>query len=309
MKCLITGASGFIGSHLAEYLLSQEQTVTAVAHRQAGFLSGLKDRLEIVCGDLLDNSFIADALGRYNPDVIFHLAAQSLPQLAWEEPELTFRINLNGSLKLFEAAGQKTKKPLIIAASSSSVYAPDDKPLAEGSRLLPNSIYAASKLAAEQLAEIYREAKGLRIICVRPFFLIGARKQGDVSSDFARQIVRIEEKGNGELPVGNLGTVRDFLDVRDGVAALWQIALNGKESVYNICSGKGRSIRDLLDMFKRLARVSVREIENPEKIRKIDDPVKIGDPARLMALGWKPKIDLNDSVGEILEYWRKIYKQ
>jgi len=290
---------------LTEYLLSQKQTVVAVTRHQNEFLSGLKAGIEIVRGDLLDNSLIAGILERHKPEIIFHLAAQSLPQTAWQEPGETFRANLIGSMKLFEAAAQRSEKPLVIAASSSSVYAPNDKPLAENSPLQPDSIYAASKLAMEQLAGVYRAAGKLDIICVRPFFLIGARKQGDVSSDFARQIARIEQGGADELQAGNLNAVRDFLDVRDGVSALWQIALTGRESVYNICSGKGYSIAELLGIFKMHARSPIRETNDPEKMRNIDNPVKIGDPTRLAALGWKPKFGLDDSVKEILDYWRE----
>lgn len=310
MKCLITGAGGFIGSHLAEYLPGQDQSVVAVVHRPAaGFLSSLRGDSEIVYGDLLDSVFISRLLERYEPDIIFHLAAQSLPQVAWQNPALTFRVNLIGSLKLFDAALRQTRAPLIIAASSSSVYAPgrENFPLNEEAPLQPGSIYAASKLAMEQLAGIYAKAKGLKIICARPFFIIGPRKEGDVSSDFARGIVRLERGQAGELQVGNLANIRDFLDVHDGVSALWQIALRGKPAaVYNICSGRGHSIGELLAVFKKNAGVVVRTSVDPAKMRPIDEQIKTGNPARLMALGWKPQVDLETSARAILDYWRGV---
>lgn len=309
MKCLITGAGGFVGSHLAEYLLGQNQSVVAVGHQQTGFLSSLRGDSEIACGDLLDSAFINHLHERHEPDIIFHLAAQSLPLSSWQEPAQTFRINLIGSLKLFEAARRQHSAPLIIAASSSSVYASgrEESLLNEESPIQPGSIYAASKLAMEQLARIYSDARGLKIICVRPFFIIGPRKEGDVSSDFARGIVRLERGEANELQVGNLANIRDFLDVRDGVAALWRIALCGKSAaVYNICSGTGHSIGDLLAMFKKNARVAVRIVNDPAKTRPIDDPIKIGNPARLMALDWKPQVDLETSVKAILDYWRGV---
>jgi len=309
MKCLITGAGGFIGSHLVEFLLTQKQAVVAVAHRPAIFLSALESQIEIEYGDLLDEKFIADTLARHNPDIVFHLAAQSLPQTAWQEPALTFRVNLIGSLKLFDIALRQTRPPLIIVASSSSIYVPSRKSslLNEEAPLRPDSIYAASKLAMEQLAGLYGGTKGLKIICVRPFFIIGPRKEGDVSSDFARGIVGIERGEAIEMRVGNLTNIRDFLDVRDGVSALWQIALQGKTSaIYNICSGKGCSTGDLLALFKKNARLAVREIIDPDRMRPIDDQIKIGDPAKLMALGWEPRVDLETSVKAILDYWRGI---
>ena len=159
----------------------------------------------------------------------------------------------------------------------------------------------------EQLAKIFHDARGLKVICVRPFFIIGPRKEGDVSSDFARGIVRIERGKANELRVGNLTNVRDFLDVRDAVSALWQIAAQGKTgAVYNICSGRGHSIGDLLALFKKNARGAVRVIGDPTKIRPIDEPIKTGDPARLTALGWKQRIDMNSSVSAILNYWRGV---
>lgn len=309
MKCLITGAGGFIGSHLVEFLLARNQSVMALGHRPSAFLAALRGDLEIIQGDLLDNSFLNSLLERYEPEVIFHLAAQSLPQVAWQEPARTFQVNLTGSLKLFEAVRRLRALPLIVAVSSSSVYAPNQAggPLNEDAPLEPGSIYAASKLAVEELAKVYGNANGSKIIRVRPFFLIGPRKEGDVSSDFARGIARLERGEASELRVGNLTIVRDLLDVRDGVAALWQVAARGKPSaVYNICSGSGYSIGDLLAVFKKNARVPVRETIEPAKIRPIDNPVIIGDPARLMALGWKPQFDLDSSVCSILNYWRGI---
>ena len=309
MKCLITGAGGFIGSHLTEFILAQSQSVVAVVRRRNDFLESLKGDIKIAYGDLLDGAFIKSLFEQHEPDIVFHLAAQSLPLSSWREPAQTFRVNLISSLKLFEAARRQRSAPLIIAASSSSVYAPgrEESLLNEESPVQPGSIYAVSKLAMEQLAKIFRDARGLKLICVRPFFIIGPRKEGDVCSDFARGIVRIERGEANELPVGNLTSVRDFLDVRDAVSALWQIAARGKTgAVYNICSGRGYSIGDLLAMFKKMALADVRVVSDPAKTRPIDDPIKTGDPARLTALGWKQRIDMDSSVSAILNYWRGV---
>ena len=309
MKYLITGAGGFIGSHLAEYLLAQNQSVMAAVRRRNDFLSSLRGNLEIECGDLLDSAFINRLFESYAPDIIFHLAAQSLPLSSWREPAQTFRTNLISSLKLFEAARRQRAAPLIIAASSSSVYASGQTGslLNEEAPLQPGSIYAATKLAMEQLSQIFHEARGLKIICVRPFFIIGTRKTGDVSSDFARGIVRIERGEKNELPVGNLAAIRDFLDVRDAVSALALIAGHGKVgTVYNVCSGRGLSVGDLLAMFKKHAQADVRVVNDPVKIRPIDEAIKIGDPARLAALGWEQSVDMDSSVRAILDYWRGV---
>jgi len=292
---------------LVQHLLGQNHSVAAIAHQQSDFISSLKGDINIACGDLLDNSFINSQVKEHQPDIIYHLAAKSLPQVAWNEPALTFRTNFISSLKLFESAKRQSTPPLIITLSSSSVYASgkQDVTLSEESPIQPGGIYAASKLAMEQLAGNFIDTMGLKIIIVRPFFIIGPRKEGDVSSDFAKGIVSIERGEASELHVGNLKNTRDFLDVHDAVAALWQIAMNGKTgAVYNICSGRGHTIDDLLAIFKKNARQPVKTVKDPVKIRSIDDPVKIGDPAKLLALGWKPQIDLDKSVISILDYWR-----
>ncbi len=311
MKCLITGAGGFIGGYLAEYLLKQGQAVVAVSRRQGFFSGPAQGKVETVHGDLLDDAFIEGALRKHEPEIIFHLAAQTLPQVAWREPALTYRSNVIGSLKLFQAALQLRTPPLIIAASSSSIYAPEEgaKLLDEEAPLSPDSIYSASKISQEQLGRVFSKSKGLKIIFARPFFIIGPRKEGDVSSDFARGIVRIERGEAPEMPVGNLTIVRDFLDVRDCVSGFWRIATDGKTgSAYNICSGKGISTGDLLELFRQNARAAVNTISDPAKLRRIDTPVKIGNPARLMALGWKPEIAIKDSARAILDYWRNKCK-
>lgn len=307
MKCLVTGAGGFIGSHLVEHLLAQQQSVLALTRKEGGALSSLDGKLEVVLGDLLDEKFLADTLARQEPDIIFHLAAQSLPQLAWKEPALTFRNNLTGALNLFQAARQLPAPPLIVAASSASIYAPaeDGKLLDEDAPLTPDSIYAASKLSVEHLGGVFNKSFGLKIIFARPFFIIGPRKTGDVSSAFARGIVGLERGKARELRVGNLAIIRDFLDVHDCVSGFWQVATAGKAGrVYNICSGKGISTGELLELFKQHARVAVKPVVDRTKFRQIDVPVKIGAPFRLMALGWKPGIAIEDAVKNILDYWR-----
>jgi GDP-4-dehydro-6-deoxy-D-mannose reductase len=169
----------------------------------------------------------------------------------------------------------------------------------------PSSLYAVTKLTQDHMSRLYHEVKGLRVIRARPFFLVGPRKTGDVSSDFARGIVAVERGIRKELPVGNLDIVRDLLDVRDGAEAFWMIAERGRVGdVYNICSGSGCSIREILELFKSLAKVPVQSRVDPAKLRPIDELVKVGDPGKLMALGWAPRRSLGETIRDILEYWR-----
>lgn len=169
----------------------------------------------------------------------------------------------------------------------------------------PASPYAVSKLATDQVARLYGERYQLAVMRVLPFFLLGPGKTGDVSSDLARGIVAIEQGRAQNLSVGNLAAVRDFLDCRDGVAAFAAVAERGAAGVaYNISSGVGCSIRALLDLFKAAARVAVVERVDVARLRPLDEPVKVGNPARLKDLGWAPAVPLEDSVKDILEYWR-----
>ena len=182
---------------------------------------------------------------------------------------------------------------------------PGGRPIVETDAMSPSSLYAVTKLTQDHMARLYHEVKGVRVIRARPFFLIGPRKTGDVASDFARGIVAVERGIRKDLPVGNVDIVRDLLDVRDGVEAFWMIAERGRVGdVYNICSGRGCSIRDILEQFKSLAKVQVHSQVDPAKLRPIDELVKVGDPEKLMSLGWSPRRALTETLKDILEYWR-----
>ena len=171
---------------------------------------------------------------------------------------------------------------------------------------MPSSPYAVSKLAQDHLGRLYHEFHGLKVVRCRPFFLIGPRKTGDAASDFAQGIVAIERGREEDLPVGNLDVVRDFLDVRDGVEAFWLLSQCGRAGdVYNVCSGQGYSLRDVLSVYRNLASVEVRERVDSGRIRPIEEMVKIGDSAKLNALGWSPRRPVPQTLKDILEYWRE----
>ena len=168
-----------------------------------------------------------------------------------------------------------------------------------------DSPYAVSKLAGDQLADLYGRSFGLDIVRFRPFFWIGPRKAGDVASDIARRIVDIERGAPPLLKIGRTDTVRDMIDVEDGVTALLLLAERGLAgSAYNICCGRGTSIAQLIAEFRAQARVSFDVEQDVTLLRPIDELVKIGDPARIVALGWSPRETLDQSVAAILDYWR-----
>ena len=154
-------------------------------------------------------------------------------------------------------------------------------------------------------ARLYHEAHGLKIVRCRPFFVIGPRKQGDVASDLARGVVAIEQGRKEDLPIGNLDVVRDLLDVRDGVEALWLLARYGRAGdVYNICSGTGCNLREILSVYREFAKVEIHERLDSSLLRPVDEMVKVGSPAKLQGLGWSPKWPIRQTLEDILEYWR-----
>ncbi len=307
MRCLVTGADGFIGGHLVEHLLAAGAETTGIGLAVNPLLEQLRARAKFFPADILDPAALAAILAEVQPDAIFHLAAQSLPNVSWAQPAVTFRVNVEGTLNLLDAVRRQCPAARVVVAGSSAEYAPrpDGAPIRETDPLQPSSPYAVSKLAATELARLYQRRYGAGVVVMRPFFLIGPRKQGDVASDFARRIVAIERGAPAELRVGNLDLVRDFLDVRDGVSAMTLLAQSGAAGgIYNICSGRGCSLRELVERMQRLARVPFRVVPDPALVRPVDDLVKIGDPGRLRALGWSPRRDLDATLQDILEYWR-----
>jgi GDP-4-dehydro-6-deoxy-D-mannose reductase len=305
MKCLVTGAGGFIGSYLVEYLLSQGQTVYALVRQDSKHLKHL-NKIQIIHCDILDQRCIREIIREIRPERVFHLASQTLVKPSWEDPELTLRTNVFATLYLLNAIRETKISPLIEVVCSSSEYATyGGKPITEDHLLEPSSPYALSKLAQDYLAALYWRAYMMSIIRLRPFFIIGPRKSGDVCSDFARGIVAIERRKSKVLNVGNLDPVRDLLDVRDAVIAFWLIAERGHPGeVYNICSGKGYRVQEVLERLISISSVQVDVYKDPACMRYLDEPVRIGDNGKLQSLGWTPRISINETLSDILAYWR-----
>jgi GDP-4-dehydro-6-deoxy-D-mannose reductase len=290
MTSLVTGADGFVGAWLVEHLRSLGDDVVAATLRDF---------------DIRDRSSVDRLVISAKPDRIFHLAAQSLPGVSWEMPAETFRVNIEGALNLLEAVRAAQLETVVVVAGSSSEYASSAEPIAETGPLEPLSPYAVSKMAVGHIVRLYAQRYGMQVVLVRPFFLVGPGKVGDVSSDFARRIVAVERGEATEVPVGRLDVVRDFLDVRDGAGAMAVAAERGVAGeAYNVCSGTGITLGDLLALFGRHARVPVRARQDPALLRPLDEPVKVGHPGKLRALGWSPSRSIAETAAEILEYWR-----
>ena len=315
MRVLITGITGFAGSHLAEFLIAKHPEVQVFGivrwrSRMENIL-GIRDKIELYEADLKDMVSLEACLRHVKPDRIFHLAAQSFVPTSWKCPAETFAINATGQIHLFEALLSLKQSPLIQVAGSSEEYGrvfPDEVPMKETNPLRPLSPYAVSKVAQDLLGYQYFQSYGLPIVRTRGFNHTGPRRgEVFVTSTLAKQIAEIE-KGVKEpvIQVGNLDAERDFNDVRDIVEAYWLSLEKGEPGeVYNIGSGVSRPIREVLDTLLSLSQVKVRVEVDPRRLRPSDVPILLADSSKFIArTGWKPRFPFRQTLSDLLDYWR-----
>lgn len=307
MRILVTGASGFMGKHLIRHWLDQE--VQVIAWSRGECPEDLSSRKHLTW-QTVDPGHPAEVPARMQdaaPTHIIHLAAQSLPGVSWEHPSETYAANIQGTVRLIEAMRDHAPQARLLLVSSSSIYATSRIGLLirEDAPTGATSPYSISKLAAEQAGQLLCDRHGLACLVVRPFFVIGPEKTGDVCSDFARRVVAAEKTGQGVIRVGNLDAIRDYLDIADAIRGMDLLLRQGTPGeAYNLCSGQGAAIRAVLDHYASMAAIPLTVQIDPALVRPIDDPVKVGDPSKLIALGWRPEVDLLSSLNTILSYWR-----
>ncbi len=307
MKALITGISGFAGGHLAEYLASKKGVrVYGLARRPE------KGSASVFACDIRDGAKLEKILRRIKPDRVFHLAAQASVPVSWKDPRGTFEQNLNGTLNLLEAARRACPKALIQLTGSAQEYGIPPKTsgrIGESAPLNPLSPYAVSKAAQDFLMKFYGRRFGMKIVMTRAFNHIGPRQSDDfIASSFAKQIAEIEAGlRRPEILVGDLRSVRDYTDVRDMVRAYWLSLEKGRAGeVYNIASGRGRSGLEILEAYLKITDARIRVKKDPSRMRSHDLPRLVGDPSKFMRrTGWKPEINFEKSLEDILNYWRK----
>jgi GDP-4-dehydro-6-deoxy-D-mannose reductase len=316
MRVLITGITGFAGSHLAEYLLAEQPEVevhgTYRWRSRMENIRGVVDRIHLHETDLRDGAAVHTVLARVRPETIFHLAAQSFVPSSWTAPAETLSTNINGQVHLFEAIRVLQLDPVVQIACSSEEYGlvhKDEVPITEDNPLRPLSPYAVSKVAQDLLGYQYFQSYGLKVVRTRGFNHTGPRRgEVFVSSNFARQLAEIEA-GVREpvIHVGNLDAVRDFTDVRDMVRAYWLAATRGKPGeAYNIASGRGITIRELLDTLVGLSSSQPEVRVDPTRLRPSDVETLLGDASKFRAdTGWEPRIPLQQTLADLLDYWRE----
>ena len=313
-RVLVTGVTGFAGSHLVDYLLTRKDCEIFGIQRWRSPMENIehvKDRITLLECDLRDASSTRDTLEKVRPDWIFHLAAQSFVPTSWIAPSESLTTNVMAQVNLFEAVRHIDLKCRIQLACSSEEYGmvyPDEVPIKETNPLRPLSPYAVSKVTQDMLGYQYWMSWKVDSVRTRGFNHEGPRRGPVfVASDFAKQIADIEKGRRAPvLYVGNLEAQRDFTDVRDMVRAYW-MALEKCEpgEAYNICSGKAWRISALLDFLLGLAKVKIEVRQDAARLRPSDVPILLGDNTKFVqATGWQPTIRFEQTLTDMLEYWR-----
>jgi GDP-4-dehydro-6-deoxy-D-mannose reductase len=313
-KVLITGYTGFAGSHLADLLLEVGGYEVFGLRRwrsRTENIEHLAGKVTEVEGDITDAGRMRKIVSDIKPDFIFHLAAQSFVPTSWKEPDATMTNNIRGQLNIFEAVKDSGHKCRIQVAGSSEEYGlvqPDEVPITEDNPLRPLSPYAVSKVTQDMMGWQYFKSYGLDVVRTRGFNHTGPRR-GDVFvvSNFAKQIAMIE--AGLQKPViktGNLDATRDFTDVRDMVKG-YLLALEKGEpgEIYNLCSGREIKIGDMLDSLISLSTVEINRELDPERMRPSDVMILHGSAEKFnSATGWKPEIPFSKTLEDLLNYWR-----
>jgi len=315
MRVLITGITGFVGSHMAEYALAKGAQVFGSTRwrSKTDNIEHLRSKVTFIESDLRDLSSVRALLEISVPDYVVHLAAQSFVGVSWHAPAETLTTNIISQVNLLEALRGLKMSPRFLAVGSSEEYGlvlEDEVPIEETNPLRPLSPYAVSKVTQDMMGYQYFKSYGLPIIRTRAFNHEGPRR-GDVfvTSNFARQVAEIEA-GLREpvVYVGDLTPRRDYSDVRDIVRGYWLLLERGEPGeVYNLCSGRSWSIQQVLDFVLNLSTVKGITVKtDPARLRPSDVMILEGDPTKMhKATGWKVEIPFERTLTELLDYWRQ----
>lgn len=325
-RALITGITGMVGSHLADYLLKHtdwelwgmcrwRSPTDNIAHLVDRINDG--DRVKLVHGDLRDTMSVHHAVEQSAPDFVFHLAAQSYPRTSFESPLDTLDTNIQGTERLLGALRKHRPDAIVHVCASSEVFgrvSQEQLPIHEECTFHPASPYAISKVGTDLIGRYYAEAYGMTVMTTRMFTHTGPRR-GDVfaESTFAKQIAMIE--GNLIPPVikvGNLDSLRTWADVRDAVRAYYLLVTMRPQAggYYNIGGTYTCTVREMLDTLIGMSRVSGITTEvDPARLRPIDADLQLPDTSKFEAhTGWKPEIPFEKTMGDLLDYWRERLK-
>lgn len=313
MRALITGISGFVGSHLAEFLLSHtDWRIAGTVYGRTDNIDHLRERLELYPAELSQIEVVRFLVEETQPDYIFHLAAQPIPALSKRDPWFTLENNIRAQLNILEAVAETGLHARVLVVGSSEEYGqimPEDLPVDEATPLRPTNPYAVSKIAQDYLGLQYATSPGVAAVRVRPFNHIGPRqRRGFVAPDFAWQVAEIEAGLRPpEMVVGRLDVSRDFSDVRDIVRGYHAAIVNGEPGeVYNLGSERDHTVQTILDTLIGFTGLEVRVVQDPDRMRAIDTQRVIADCTKFRArTGWRTEIPFAESLRDVLDYWRE----
>lgn len=305
-RVFITGCSGFLASYLSALLLEEGNSEVFGITEIQGFNS---DRFTVLNIDIREKDKLFAAVKEIKPDITFHLAAVTNVGFAWKNPNLTYEVNFIGSSNLLEAIALYSPVSRILLMSSAELYGRTKKKLSgETMKISVKNPYSLSKYAMEMLADLYMKARNLDVTKIRSFNFIGpGQDRKFVASDFSSQIAAIE-KGEKEplIRVGNLSAVRDFSDVRDTARYLNVIAEKGdRGGIYNLCSGKTYSIRQILDILLSFSTAKIKIAADENKLRPLDIPRLAGDCSLIREkFDLYPRYEIEQTLLDLLNYWR-----
>lgn len=316
-KVLITGISGFVGGYCFEFLTSQYDTIEIHGISRSkpawDFVPVTPEQLNdhhFHIADLNDIPKIKSLIREIQPDYILHLAAQSSVAESWKTPVSSFMNNTNIFLNIIDTVRLIDNGARVLSVGSSEQYgvvSEKDLPLTEDKTQCPANPYAVARVAQEQLAGIYATGYGLDICCTRSFNHCGpGQTDRFVVSAIVKQFVKIAQGlQDPVIHIGNGAIIRDFVDVHDVVEAYGLLLERGKRGeVYNICSGKGRSIREIVTLLSEIYHIDVQVHQEQDQIRPMDNPRIIGSYQKIQnEVGWKPRISFEDSLRSMYEYW------
>jgi GDP-4-dehydro-6-deoxy-D-mannose reductase len=316
MKILITGISGFVGQHLAKYILTlTDDKIFGLDFKKTDLNldNTISNRVLVYATDLLNADQVMQTISVIQPDRIFHLAARTSVPESYTSQSATLMTNIFGTVNLLDAVRHANLNQCrIIVACSSDQYGKvlsDELPIKETQQFRPLTPYAVSKIAQEMVAYQYYLSYVLPIIRIRAFNHTGPGQQPDfVCPALAKQIADIENrKQHPQIMVGNLDTRRDFTDVRDMVRAYWLAMEQGEPGeVYNVCSGQSYAIEEILNLLLSMTSKKIEIAQDLNRTRPVDVPILVGDYSKFNAkTGWAPKIQFKQTLQDLLDYWRK----
>ena len=290
MKVLLTGASGFLGKWLIRLLNEKNYEISTITREQV---------------DLTNKKLLKQYIDITRPQIVYHLASQSSPQISWQEPYRTLKDNIISSLNMLELAESFDYK--LIIPGSAEVYETNETAISETNILNPRNPYGVSKLTIDYLIRQVAQNREINVTLLRLFNSIGPEQtESFVVSTFAKQLALIKlEKQEPVIYVGNLEASRDFTDVRDTVRALFLVS-HGVEhgEYYNVCSGKAYKIQDILDLLIDISELKVSVVNDPERMRPSDIPIFVGDYRKIKEkYGWEPVIKLEQTLKDTYNYW------